>query len=166
MTGRMKKRGKSFIAPASLARRVIAFFIDLTILLLIFIIPFRAILGRLLPTDLSSGEARTFLLQNPQIAGLLSLIFFTFGIFLLLYFSIFEYKLQQTPGKMLLGLYIIPGSSQMSFWSYLLSNITFLPIFPFTLLWVIDPIYLFFSPKNQRLMERLTNILVVQKYNY
>ena len=161
----MAKRGKTFIAPASMTRRILAFIIDLIIINLIIALPFRKIFRKLIPTGMSYSAAKIYFQQNPQLLTGLSTIFFIIGILVVLYFTYLEYKLQQTPGKMLLNLYIVP-QGKISFWNYLLSNITFIPSFPFTLLWIIDPIYMFRSPKNQRFMEKISRILVVQKYKY
>jgi uncharacterized RDD family membrane protein YckC len=159
----MEKRGKKFIAPASIPRRIFAFAIDLILIGFIIILPFKRLFQRILPSDYSSDAIKYFQ-QNAQLIDSLSLLFLVIGIIILFYFTYFEYKIQQTPGKMLLGLYIFP-ENKLTFWNYLLSNLTFIPAFPFTILWIIDPIYMFISPKSQRIMERLNNIVVVQDYN-
>jgi len=83
------------------------------------------------------------------------------GLITIIYFTYFEYKVQQTPGKMLMKNYIVPDKiKKLTLKNYLISNI----LFAFSLLWIFDLLYMIFSPKNQRFMERISRILVVQKY--
>ena len=160
----MKKRGKSFIGPASIPRRLIAFIIDIMIIDLVILTPFYKLFQRFLPPGTFTEQLR-FIQENPQVSIPTHLLL-VIGILIVLYFSYFEYKIHQTPGKIILGLYTMQERAKPSFWAYLLSNITFIPIFPFILLWIIDPLYMFITPKNQRLMEKLNRILVVQRYKY
>ena len=160
----MKKREKFFIAPASITRRVIAFIIDMLIFDFIILFPFNKLFNKLIPGT-TAMQQYSFVQQNPAVLKSLMPLLIITSIILVLYFSFFEYKLQQTPGKIILRIKIIP-ETKITFWNYLFSNLTFLPIFPFNLLWIIDPIYLIFSPKNQRFMEKINKIIVVQKYKY
>ena len=159
----MKKRDKFFIAPASIFRRFLAFVIDLIIFDIIVLFPFNRLFNKIVPG--TTAEQYAYIQQNPQILTLLLPFVMIAGIILVLYFTYFEYKLNQTPGKMLLRIKIFP-ESKITFWNYLFSNLTFLPLFPFNLLLIIDPFYMIFSPKNQRLMERINKIIVLQKYKY
>lgn len=165
----MPKRGlnipekRTFIAPASLPRRFAAYFIDLVIINYTILIPFKKLFAKIIPHD-SYSAIYQYVETTPGIYNLVLFLSLLVGILIVMYFTYFEYKTQQTPGKMLMKIYIIPEAGKISFWNYLISNLTFIPFFPFILLWVIDPIYMFISPKNQRLMERFTNILVVQEY--
>lgn len=166
----MPKRGlnlpkkRTFIGPASLLKRFTAYFIDFLIINFIILHPFKKILREIIPANQSFSDVYQYLQSNPAISALLVKISIAIGILVVLYFTYFEFKTQQTPGKMLMRIYIIPENKQLSFWNYLISNITFIPFFPFILLWIIDPVHMFISPKNQRFMEKLTKILVVQKY--
>ncbi|MBD3355391.1 hypothetical protein GF361_05405 [Candidatus Woesearchaeota archaeon] len=160
----MKKRGKYFIAPASTSRRIISFIIDMIIINFIIFNPFKGIFQKLIPAEQSYEAAKEYIAHNPHIMNTITFLFLIIGIIIVFYFTVFGYLIQQTPGKIVTGLYIIPENKKISFLNYLLSNISFIPVFPFFLLWIIDPIYMFTSPKSQRLMERLNKILVVQKY--
>ena len=53
----------------------------------------------------------------------------------------------------------------MKTWQVLARNIVFIPIFPFILLWVLDPLFMFFTKTNQRLSEILSKTKVVEKYD-
>ena len=166
----MKKRGKeqtakkSFIAPASIPRRIFAFALDMIIIRFTILVPFNSLLQRIIPGD-TIAEQLLFLQQNPNVSGTISIISIAISLFIVFYFSYFEYRLQQTPGKMILALQIV-SQQRATFSTYFISNLTFIAAFPFTLLWIIDPVYMFISPKNQRLMERFTKLLVVQRYNF
>lgn len=167
----MRKRGlnlpkkRSIIAPASLLKRFASYFIDLFIVNLVILTPLKKLLAKIVPADLSIAEMQNFLTTNIDARNLLFTTAIFSGLLTVAYFTYFEYKTQQTPGKMLMKNYITPVKGKtLSFWNYLLSNLTFLPFFPFILLWIVDPIYMFFSPKNQRFMEKISNIVVMEKH--
>ena len=157
----MEKRGY-FIAPASITRRAFAFLLDLILINFVIFTPFKLMLNKIIPVS-SYAATKDYIQSNPQALASISSIFFVVGILVLFYFSYMEYKIQQTPGKMILGIHI-QHDAKIKFSNYLFSNLFLLPIFPFTLLWIIDPIYLFTSNKNQRLMEKWNGILVLQRY--
>lgn len=165
----MPKRGlnlpkkRTVEAPASLLSRFAAYAADILIIYYLIARPFSKITKQLLPNS-DFREAYAYLQSNPEAANVLLLSTLSMGILILIYFTYFEFKLQQTPGKMILRQYIKPVKGKLTFWNYLISNLTFLPFFPFVILWVVDPIYMIFSKDNQRLMEKVTRILVVQKY--
>jgi uncharacterized RDD family membrane protein YckC len=170
----MKKRGlrlnlpkeNTFIAPASLLKRFISYFIDLLIVNFIIISPFEKILKRIIP-ELSFSEAYLYIQTNPGVANIIFFLSIVVGILIVAYFTGFEYLAQQTPGKMLMKQCIVKETGpELRLRNYLISNLTFLPVFPFILLWIIDPIYMIISPKNQRLMERLARILVIERYSF
>ncbi len=160
----MKKIDRHFIAPASMLRRTISFLIDMIIINFVVFNPFKGMFKRLIPAEQSYGAAKNYIAQNPHLINTITFLFLIIGIIIVFYFTVFGYLIQQTPGKIITGLYTVPENKKISFWNYFLSNLTFIPVFPFFLLWIIDPIYMFKSPKSQRLMEKLNKILVVQKY--
>ena len=79
------------------------------------------------------------------------------------YFTYLQYKIQQTPGQILFGIYVVP-EGKVSYRNYLLSNITFIAAKIFIILWIVDFFYMVTSPKNQRFMQKLNHINVIQKY--
>ena len=162
----MQKRGNTFIAPASILRRVLAFITDIIIINFVIITPFKFLINNSIPTGISIMEFQSYLQSNSQLLNQLNFIFVIIGLIAVFYFSYFEYKIQQTPGKILFKIHVVSEKKNPSFLQYLISNITFIPSFPFYILWIIDPIYMFISPKNQRLMERLSKILTIQQYKY
>ena len=151
--------------PATLLKRIFSYVVDFFILNIIIITPFSRVLEKVIPADIGTGEVVEYIQANPSLQMFIIKILGLIGILALLYFTLFEYKIQTTPGKMLMKQYIKPDKGKkLTFWSYLFSNLTFIPLFPFILLWIIDPIYMFFSPKNQRFMEKLAGINVMEKY--
>ena len=165
-----KKRGvdipgmKLVEAPAQFWKRGIAFLIDLLVIDLVIISPFKKYLESFIPTG-GYSTAIDFFTKNVEAAQTLTLITIMITIFVLLYFSILDSKIGQTLGKYLFGIYVKSEDNKpLSFWRCLLNNLHFIPFFPFIILWVVDPIHMFFSPKKQRLMQKFAKIVVVQKY--
>ena len=167
----MKKRGlnlpkaREITAPASLLKRFASYFIDFFIINIIIIGPFKKIVEHILPKDASASELYSYMQQSNEANVIIAAISVIIGILAVSYFTYFEYRTQQTPGKMLMKNFIVPEKGKkLTFWNYLLSNLTFVPFFPFILLWIIDPIHMFISQKNQRFMEKIANIVVMEKY--
>ena len=133
---------------ASLLKRLIAFSIDLLILNSILLWPFNILLLKNFP-DLQKTSLTSILSTD------LAAIIFFMGIVILLYFTLFEYKYQQTIGKYFVRIKI---SEKKNFSSLLLSNVIFIPTIPFLLLAIVDVIYLIFNPNNQRLTEKFLKI--------
>jgi len=137
---------------ASLLKRFIAFVIDLLILNSILLWPFNLVILKKFPNveTLLSNPA-----QLAQISSQLAITAFLSGIVILLYFTFFEFKFQQTIGKYFVKIKI---SEQKSFSTILATNLSFIPAFPFVFLWLVDVVYLIFNPNNQRLTEKFFNV--------
>ncbi len=155
---------RTFIGPASILKRTAAFFVDVMILEFFVFSSFENIAANIMPS-IKFAEMTDYLEANPDKTMLLVGIAIIAGIFAVFYFTLFEWALWQTPGKMLFNIRIKEDKS-IGFWKIFASNLTFLPIFPFNVLWIADPAHMFFSSKNQRLMERWTNIEVVEQFSY
>ena len=74
--------------------------------------------------------------------------------------------MSQSIGKMLMKIYVISDNKVLKTWQLLVRNIVFIPIFPFVLLWILDPLFMFFTKTNQRLTEILGKTRVVEKYSF
>ena len=72
--------------------------------------------------------------------------------------------MSQTIGKMLMKVYVVSDNKDLKRWQLLTRNLVFIPIFPFVLLWILDPLFMFFTKTNQRLTEILSKTRVVEKY--
>jgi uncharacterized RDD family membrane protein YckC len=152
---------KPIVVNASLFKRFFAFVFDLLVVDFVIVSPFRSILQNMFP---KSGflHAYSFLSNNPQIISMLYLVVVAITALGLAYFVILERALGQTPGKMLFSLYIVDGGSG-SRWQYILRSLFLIPIFPFVILWIVDPVFLLFSKEHQRLTEYLSKTQVVEK---
>lgn len=139
--------------PAPLYKRILAYLIDLVIVNLIIISPFKSLLSSLIPTDFS--EIYTML--SSMLSAKVMLITFISGIFAILYWAILEFKIQQTLGSLIMGISVMPLTKKYTFSQALLRNITKFS----TLLLLIDSIFIFKSDKNQRLTERLSQTMII-----
>ena len=152
---------KVITANASILRRILAFLMDLLIINFIILRPFRNVLLKLMPGG-SFNEAYSYLLSNQNSNAVLFFITLMISLLTMLYFVILQYKLNQTVGMMLFNLYLEP--KEIKFWQALVRNLFIIPIFPFFLLWVLDPVHILFNKEGQRFTEKLSNTKVVQVY--
>jgi len=156
---------KFFIGPALIWKRIAAFIIDIIIINLTILYPFRVLFQKILPKNYSFLEAYQFLINSANFTTYLNSISFIMSIFIILYFLMMERKMGQTIGKMVMKIYVINDNAALKSWQFLVRNIVFVPVFPFFLLWAIDPLFMFFTKTNQRLTEILSKTRVVEKYN-
>lgn len=140
-------------------KRLFAFIIDLMVINLVIIYPFRGIFikyfsGISLAQSLSSNN-----IAVPTSAYFVMLIISALA---LLYFSFFDYYLGQTPGKMLLKIKVISTKEKdtsIGMWQALLRNCFVLPFFPFYIFWFVEPIYLAFY--KERFLEKISSTKTV-----
>ena len=154
-----------FIGPALIWKRIAAFFIDMIILNLIVLYPFRNLFQKFIPKDYSFGEAYRLISTSTNYAGFINSVSFVMSVLIILYFFMMERKTSQTIGKMLVKIYIVSDNKDLKAWQLLVRNIVFIPIFPFVVLWILDPLFMFFTKTNQRLTEILSRTRVVEKYS-
>ncbi|HLD05549.1 MAG TPA: RDD family protein [Candidatus Nanoarchaeia archaeon] len=140
---------------ASPLRRGLAFLVDLVIMNLIVFTPFEGILAQYA----KGSWAET--LKMTSIPSELLMVMVCMVILAWLYLVLLEFLLRQTVGMMLLGLYV---DGQVSFWRVLIRNLFIVPFFPFFLLWLVEPIYLFF--RGERWLEHLTHTRTVMFAEY
>ena len=157
---------RTFIGPALLWKRIAAFFIDVTIIILFILFPFRSLLQNIMPKDYSFSEAYNLLSTSIGYTKFISFVSFAMLILVILYFFMMERRMQQTIGKMLMKIYVVSDNNQLKAWQLLARNLVFIPIFPFVLLWILDPLFMFFTKTNQRLTEILGRTRVVEKYSF
>ena len=155
---------KAFIGPALLWKRIIAFLIDLFILLLVVFIPFRNFISSRIPENYSFSEAYS-MLSASQDSYYLIAVYMTMLMLIFLYFFMLEKKMSQTIGKKLMNIYIVSDNAELKKWQALVRNLLFIPVFPFDLLLLIDPISMLFTKSNQRLSEILSRTRVVEVYS-
>lgn len=73
--------------------------------------------------------------------------------------------MSQTIGKKLMNIYVVSNINNLKRWQLFVRNLVFVPIFPFDLLMILDPIFMFFTKTNQRLTEILSKTRVVASYD-
>jgi|TARA_B100001964_G_C14201640_1_gene586101 hypothetical protein len=164
MNGIGLKRGKTFLAQASVLKRIIALIIDLLIVNIIILFPFKRIFEGIIPETESFSKTMDFLNSNSGYSASITAILVLAAFLTILYFMVFEKKLQQSPGKMLFNLYVKSQTKDLKYWQLFVRSMFLIPLFPFVLLWLIDPIVMFFTKENQRLSEILSKTKVVEKY--
>ena len=143
-------------APAKFWKRVVAYIIDSIIISFIITTPFTSALTTKEVTNftelyayLQTTFSTTFLMMSLIIA-LLTLV----------YWTILEWKFQQTPGKVFLKLTVISKKKPISFKQALVRNITKLS----TIILIIDCIGIIRNKTTkQRFFEKITNTQVIEE---
>lgn len=136
-------------------KRMLAFIFDIMIINIIIIWPFQKIFSNyVMPGNISSN-----ILNTPQLSTSMYFVIFIIFFLAMLYFIFFEYYLGQSIGQMFFDIKIISKNDNITLWRAFLRNCFMLPIFPFYILWVIEPLYLAFY--KERLTERLTGTSTV-----
>ena len=155
-----KKR--EFETNASLLRRVGAFVVDILVINIIILYPFKNIIYSLMPRgDLSSI---LYIAQSPEHMKVLYMVSLFSFVLTVLYFSILEFKLSQTIGKIMFNLEVKSlAGTELSFGQCFVRPLFMIPFSFLIVLWVVDPLFVFFNKEKQRLMEVLSKTKVVQK---
>ncbi|MBU1201419.1 MAG: RDD family protein [Nanoarchaeota archaeon] len=150
-------KGKVLKQDASIFKRLFAFILDILIINIVIISPFQKVFLKLINPNSSILE------MAQQLQGASSLYSSIFFIVLLslAYFTFFEFKLLQTPGMMIFKMKV---DQELSFGKAILRNLFIIPIFPFYILWVIDPIHLLF--RKRRFLEEITNTRTIEEIYY
>jgi len=142
-------------------KRIFALLIDLAIINLVVIYPFRKIFINYFG---NITLAQSFKINEIAISAGAYWAIFVISILALLYLSFFDYYLGQTPGKMLMKIKVISirdENKQVGLLSAILRNCYILPFFPFYIFWVVEPIYLGFY--KERFLEKLSFTKTVYK---
>lgn len=138
---------KNVIAP--FWKRVLAYIIDLLVVEIIIVWPFRGFFEK--------AEISYVNLFREAIEQNLIWVSFFIMVLSLAYWVLFEWKLRQTIGKMLLNLYVV-SKNELRFSQALMRNLTK----PFPLALLVDVAYMFFKRENQRLFERFSGTNVIE----
>lgn len=158
----------SFLGPAVLWKRALAFIIDLLVVDLFIFSQFREIILSSIGGDVGFSAAYHFLLTNPQISKALLYIFILASLFTVSYFILLEYLAGQTVGKMIVNILVVSVREPQrveapSLLQCLVRSVFLLPVVPFIIMWLIDPIYYLFT-KDQRFSEYLSQTRVVEQF--
>ncbi|MBS3136467.1 RDD family protein [Candidatus Woesearchaeota archaeon] len=153
----------TYTGPAAIWKRALAFAIDMVILDIVIGSPFRKFFTSNLP-QAGFTETLDYLTANPEAATAISAATGFIGILSLLYFAILESRLGQTVGKMLMKIKVHSDSGKIGFMAAAARSMYFIFIFPFILLWVLDPLFLIFTKENRRLSEIISKTKTVEVY--
>ncbi len=137
---------KKIVAPVKLWKRVAAYFIDVIIVNLIIVYPFKDFFGNF-EEDLFFKEFSSEILMAFLIISLLTI----------LYWAVLEYFLKQSVGKSLMNIYVRSTENELNFWPCVLRNLSKVS----TLLLLIDSLGIIFKKDYQRFLERLSKTEVV-----
>ncbi len=148
------------IRHARIRSRAIAFLVDMMII-------FALILGFVITAIFFTAFFTTLLLSSANVTLIKEFIvvFITPLMFLFLfwgYFTYFESKTGQTPGKKMLGIRVVTEDAKgpPSVWHAFIRNL--LRIIDGQLLYLIGVLLIWFSKKNQRLGDMLAHTIVVK----
>lgn len=156
---------KRFTGPALVWKRALAFFIDILVINYVILFPFRRLLQKLIPAKFSFKETFSFI-NTSELNSLILTISIFAAILMILYFLVLERKVGQSIGKILTNIYVVSETKELKLWQLLVRNLFLIPLFPFILLWIVDPIFLFFTKDHKRLSEILSKTKVIAKYQY
>lgn len=156
---------KTIEGPASIIKRTLAFIIDILLINIVIMFPFRDFFSSIPTENLSFAEAFTYL-NSPEFQSTTILLSIFSSILSIMYFMILEGKYRQSVGKILMKLRIKSNTKELTFLQNLGRNMYLIPIFPFIILWIIDPMFILFTKERKRLSEIISKTEVVQNYNY
>lgn len=152
-----KKR--TMLIESSFIQRTIAFFLDIVLIHLIIITPFSGIVQKLIP---ASSVKESYALLSAYEGGTLTTIAIFITLMIYLYFTFTEYITGQSVGKKILGLYVVSEKNRLSLLDVMLRSLAVLPLFPFIIFWLLDPLFMMFSRTQQRLSDILMKTKVMQ----
>jgi uncharacterized RDD family membrane protein YckC len=156
---------KTFTGPATVWKRAAAFVVDLLIINLVILFPFRKLFQKIIPETASFTETYNLISQNSGFGTAIAFLTTMVAFLAILYFYILEKKLHQSIGKILFNIYVVSDNKKLKSWQLLARNLFLIPVFPFILLWILDPIFLFFTKNSQRLSEILSKTKVMEDYH-
>jgi len=152
--------------PAALWKRAIAYIIDMFIVELIIMLPFQRHIEKLgaLTAGKSLFESYRLISANEQyfsnVLPQMAVVFIAVAVLSVLYWAILEYKTGQTIGKILMNIYAVPTiKDKRTFGMFVIRSISKVSTF----LLAIDSLYIIFTRRPQRLSEKLSNTIVVEK---
>ncbi|MEK6916456.1 MAG: RDD family protein [Nanoarchaeota archaeon] len=150
------------VAKAPFWKRALSFIIDILIIQFIIFMPYSGVIqGKLPVTDNFMQNYKYIEANSGVVEGLIPMFVVMFAL-VFVYFVIFEFKFGQTPGKMIMKLKLqLEKKEKMTVIKAVIRNMAAFPIFPFTLLWIIDPLYLLIT--GNRLSDNFSKTRMVEE---
>lgn len=144
----------------SMTKRLIAYLIDVIIINLIIIMPFNKNLESLSMYNDDFFAAVNFFMNNPDKILQVTLISITIMILSVAYWTILEFKLRQSIGKMIMNIKVVSKKKNFTIWQCIVRNISK----PVSLVFLFDVLYLLFNRKeNQRFFEKISDTTVIEE---
>lgn len=139
--------------PAAVWKRILAFLFDLYLVVMLTGI----VLVRTTDAPSSLAAALSMAPSGPLLAAAIYL-----SLFLLIYHAFSEYLIGQSAGMLLFGITAsaVPPTRPLRLWQATVRNLYLIPLFPLTLLWLIEPLHYIFT--GERLLERWTHTTTLE----
>lgn len=137
---------KKIVAPVSIWKRVAAYIIDIIIVNLIIVYPFKGFFGNFENNGLLK-----------ELGSEIFMVFLIISALTILYWTLLEFFLRQSIGKALLNIYVRSTEKELKFWQCLVRNLSKIN----TLLLFIDSLNILFNKEHQRYLEKMSNTEVV-----
>ncbi len=153
-----------FIGPAAVWKRIAAFAIDALVINMFIVFPFERLFRDSIPKNFSFKEAYSFMSTADE--AYLTLVSIFVSALVILYFFLLERSMGQSIGKKIMNICVVADDNKLTSWKVFLRSIVFIPVFPFFILWVADPLFMIFNKTGQRLSEVLSKTRVVERYKY
>ncbi len=151
------QKQKKWNIPAALWKRVIAYFIDVLLINIIIVYPFRNLLS--IDENASFTEIYNHLLASPSAVYNLFLVSLSIMALMVLYWGIFEYRFSQSIGKMLMRISVISvNGNKLGFWQAMFRNLSKIS----SLLLGIEVIYMLYKKSSQRYLELVSGTEVIE----
>lgn len=138
--------------PAALWKRAVAYLIDSVIIGLLIALPFQNILKGF------EDKPFTFFFTNIDVSMQMFFVTLVSALILMAYWTIFEFRFQQSIGKMLLNIKVHSLKGSLTVRQAFLRNLSKIS----TLLLLLDVIYLLVKKGHQRYLEIISNTEVTE----
>jgi uncharacterized RDD family membrane protein YckC len=147
--------------PVPAWKRIIALIVDLSVLDIMIFNPWTDIATRLIG---SGSIVEVYNRINAGNESAIIAVFLILSMFALAYFALMQYATGQTVGGMVMSIEVVgEKKNEPAFWQCVVRNLYILPILPFILFWIADPMYYFLAKKDQRLLEALSKTKVSER---
>jgi uncharacterized RDD family membrane protein YckC len=155
-----KKR--SFETPSPIFRRMTAYLLDFLIIKIIIIDRFSGFFKQVSDSLLTQSSIQDLLQNDSGLVVTMFVVEFVIAILTLSYFVAFEYKFSQTPGKMVLKIFVNSKEkkAEPSLLQVIIRCAFKVPASFFTLLLIADIVY--YLMNKERLGDRLAQTKVIE----
>ena len=146
------------IAP--IWRRALAFLIDLALVEVFLVMPFWGLIKKS-ASGQSVADIMAFLAAHPKAVVSLNMVTLFLTMMVMAYFVVLEYAMGQTVGMLLLRLRVRSLHNHIHWWQLVIRHLFLIPMFPFVLFLVAEPLSLVWTRGESRLLERLSKTRTV-----